>query len=99
MSFSQARRQASPVMSVWREPEVVPESGAIQVLLGSYTIAKGQAVPALPVQPVVSVGYGGCGGYGGYLAYAYCSTGHLEARLIYDQCRYLWQLVGSEQAQ
>jgi hypothetical protein len=30
-SFSQARRQASPVTSVWREPEVSPESGAIQV--------------------------------------------------------------------
>ena len=29
--LSQARRQASPVTSVWREPEVSPESGAIQV--------------------------------------------------------------------
>ena len=35
MNFSQARRQASPVMSVWRDPEVVPESGEIQVLLRS----------------------------------------------------------------
>ena len=39
MSFSQARRQASPVISVWREPEVVPESGDIQVLLRSYTMS------------------------------------------------------------
>ena len=36
-SVSQARRQASPVMSVWREPEVVPESGARHVLDRSYT--------------------------------------------------------------
>ena len=35
ISFSQARRQASPVIIVCREPEVVPESGAIQVLLRS----------------------------------------------------------------
>ena len=31
----QARRTASPVNSVWREPEVSPESGAIHVLLRS----------------------------------------------------------------
>ena len=30
--LSQARRQASPVTRVWREPEESPESGAIQVL-------------------------------------------------------------------
>ncbi len=28
---SHARRQASPVIIVWREPDVSPESGAIQV--------------------------------------------------------------------
>ena len=32
---AQARRQASPVTSVWREPEVVPESGAFTVLAAS----------------------------------------------------------------
>ena len=35
ISFSQARRHASPVTKVWREPDVVPESGAIHVLLRS----------------------------------------------------------------
>ena len=33
--LSQARRVASPVTRVWREPEVSPESVAIQVLLRS----------------------------------------------------------------
>ena len=32
VNSSHARRQASPVIIVWREPEVSPESGAIQVL-------------------------------------------------------------------
>ena len=39
ISFSHALRQASPVTSVCLDPDVVPESGEIHVLLLSYTIS------------------------------------------------------------
>ena len=37
--YPAAMRTASPVISVWREPEVVPESGATSELLPRFLIS------------------------------------------------------------